>query len=204
MLIEKRHLPAIAPSPALYIPEDPTLLLAQEDEEDARLLAMAEEYEINGRSCVDDDETTLWLKYTKWPEHLAGRPLDLLTATALQPAASDDDYLLGDWAGADVVSPAAHEARLRDLVRAIDQMFARASAILDETHHRLRCWLNTYHARFRPIPFQHLQTAASFTVYTATWKRFLCYVFRVWLADETLRRDVYGIEFRPEEAGQMS
>jgi hypothetical protein len=55
ILIEKRHLPATAPSPALYIPEDPTLLLAQEDEEDARLLAMAEEYEINGRSYVDND-----------------------------------------------------------------------------------------------------------------------------------------------------
>jgi hypothetical protein len=57
---------------------DPVLvdkvLAVQEDEKDARLIAEAETYEINGRSCVDDDETTVWLKYTRWPTKLADKP----------------------------------------------------------------------------------------------------------------------------------
>jgi hypothetical protein len=183
--------------------EDPHLLV-QEEEEDARLLAAEEQYEVDGRSYIDDDETTLWLQYNKWPLRLANRPLDVLSAAVLQPAASDDDYLLGDWAGADVVSPAAHEARLRTLMRAVDQMFARTLATLDQTHHRLRCWLNTYQARFRPVPFQRLQTAAGLTAYLRVWKCFLCYVFRVWATDEALRREIYGTAFRPTEAGQMA
>jgi hypothetical protein len=188
---------------ALVSEEDP-LLLAQEEEEDARLIAAETQYEVDGRSCVDDDETTLWLQYTQWPVRLANRPLDILSATVLQPVASHDDYLLGDWAGADVVSPAVHEARLRELMHAADRMFARALATLDQTHHRLRCWLNTYQPRFRPVPFQRLQTAAGLAAYIATWKRFLCYVFRVWATDEAIRREIYGFAFRPEEAGQMA
>ncbi|KFZ23550.1 hypothetical protein V502_01975 [Pseudogymnoascus sp. VKM F-4520 (FW-2644)] len=73
--------------------EDP-LLLAQEEEEDARLIAADSLYKIDGRSCVDDDETTLWLKYTKWPERLANCPLNILSATVLQLAASHDNYIL--------------------------------------------------------------------------------------------------------------
>ena len=72
------------------------LLLIQEEEEDAHLLATNEDYEIDGRSCVDDDETTLWLKYTKWSVQLANRPLDILSASTLQPTSSDDDHVLRD------------------------------------------------------------------------------------------------------------
>ncbi|OBT48771.1 hypothetical protein VE00_00842 [Pseudogymnoascus sp. WSF 3629] len=191
------------PAERLILSED-ALLSIQEEEEDARLLAANEEYEVDGRSCVDDDETTLWLKYTKWPVQLANRPLDILSASSLQPTASDDDYVLGDWAGTQFVSPAADEAKLRVLLQATDQMFTRAEETLKQTHHRLRCWLQTYHLRhFRPVPFQPLQTDAGRTRYIATWKRFICYIFRVWATAKPLRQEIYGIRFREQEAALM-
>lgn len=66
-----------------------------EDKEDARILKESETYEINGRSCVDDDETTPWLRYTRWPARLAGKPLDIISASTLRPTRHLDDYVLG-------------------------------------------------------------------------------------------------------------
>lgn len=186
------------------VPSEDALLLIQEEEEDARLLAADEDYEVDGRSCVDDDETTLWLRYTKWPARLANHPLDILSASTLQPTSSDDDYVLGDWAGTEFVSPAADEAKLRLLLQATDQMFARAEETLRQTHHRLRCWLRTYHLRhFQPVPFQPLQTDAGRARYIAIWKRFICYIFRVWATGEPLRQEIYGVQFREREAALM-
>jgi hypothetical protein len=48
---------------------------------------------------------------------LTNRLLDILSASALQLTASDDDYVLGDWTGTKFVSPAADEAKLRVLMR---------------------------------------------------------------------------------------
>jgi hypothetical protein len=61
-----------------------------------------------------------------------------------------------------------------------------------------------YQARFRPVPFQRLQTAAGLAAYIRIWKCFLCYIFRVWATDEALRHEIYGIAFRPIEAGQIA
>ena len=112
--------------------------------------------------------------------------------------------MLGDWAGTEFVSPAADEAKLRVLLQATDQMFARAEETLGQTHHRLRCWLQTYHLRhFWPVPFQPLQTDAGRTRYIAIWKRFICYIFRAWATSEPLRQEIYGIRFRKQEAALM-
>ena len=41
-------------------------------------------------------ETTLWLKYTQWLAQFAGRPLDILATSAVQPRAQQGrDYVLG-------------------------------------------------------------------------------------------------------------
>lgn len=133
-------------------------LSMQEEEEDARLLAESESYEINGHTCVDDDETTMWLKYTKWPSKLAGKPLDIISASTQKPLPYSDDYLLGSWMGKDFLSPVADEAKLLELMTAVDCMFKRALETLDETHYRTRCWLVSYNEmKFRPIPFTRLQ-----------------------------------------------
>ncbi|KFY28547.1 hypothetical protein V491_00416 [Pseudogymnoascus sp. VKM F-3775] len=128
----------------------------------------------------------------------------ILSASTLQPTSSDDDYVLGDWAGTEFVSPAADEAKLRLLLWATDQMFARAEDTLRQTHHRLCCWLRTYHLRhFQPVPFQPLQTDAGRTSYIAIWKRFICYIFRVWATGEPLRQEIYRVQFREQEAALM-
>ena len=75
------------------------ILATQQEEEDAQLLSNNGGFEVNGCSSIDDDETTLWLKYTRWPVTLAGRPLDILSASALRPADYRGDNILGSWQG---------------------------------------------------------------------------------------------------------
>lgn len=108
-------------------------------------------------SFAEENKTTLWLKHTKWLIHFRGRPLDILTASALQPSKCDSDYYLGQWSGMLFTSPAENEAKLRILMRAVDHMFIRAEQTLKHTHYRLRCWLQTYHERhFWPVAFTSL------------------------------------------------
>jgi hypothetical protein len=134
-------------------------LWAQEEAEDKRL--MEESYSIQQRkgqySCTEENETTPWLKHTKWPVLFRDRSLDILTASTLQPAKCDGDYYLGQWSGMPFTNPAINEAKLRILMQAVDQMFIRAEETLKHTHYRLRCWLQTYHERhFRPVAFESL------------------------------------------------
>ena len=183
------------------------LLLLQEAAEDERLLKDApvarrakEQY-----SCKEDNETTAWLKHTGWPIILANRPLDILTASTLPPAAkSNDDYYLGHWAGLALIRYGANEAKLRHVLQAVDQMFDRADSTLACTTYRLRCWLQTYHQRhFRPMAFKQLGTKSSRIGYISIWKQFICYVFRVWATPKSLRNDIYGLVFQPAEAQRV-
>jgi hypothetical protein len=164
---------------ALYKTTD-AALWAQEEAEDKRLIE--ESYLIQQRkeqsSCTEENETTPWLKHTKWPILFRDRPLDILTASALQPTKCDGDYYLGQWSGMPFTSPAINEAKLRILMQAVDQMFVRAKETLKHTHYRLRCWLQTYHERhFRPVAFDSLRSKKSRTDYISMWKHFICYVF---------------------------
>lgn len=179
-------------------------LATQEEDEDARLIALAESYEVNGQSCVDDDETTLWLKYTQWPTRLASKSLDILSASAQKPMPYASEYTLGSWTGYDFDSPAEDEAKLCILMKAVDHMFERVMQTLDKTHNRIRCWLVTYDERkFRPIPFMRPQKRDSKKWYIGVWKQFICYVFRVWATEEPLRDEIYGLQFHKREAGLM-
>ena len=148
-------LPA-APLLPLYHPPHEDVLLAQEAAEDARLqcrrakMWMAEQV----YSCSADNETTPWLKHTRWPTIFHNRPLDIIAATAQKPGHRQEpacDYLLGHWRGRPLVSPAQDEAVLRRLMDAVDHMFARAGATLDQTSYRWRCWLNTYDDNHRQV-----------------------------------------------------
>jgi hypothetical protein len=133
------------------------------------------------------------------------RPLDILTASTLPPPTRvTEDYYLGRWLNSTVMSPKADEVKLRLLIHAVDCMFERASRTLEHTHYRLRCWLQTYHQRhFRPVAFRALGPRASEAGYVSILKQFICYVFRVWATPETIRNSIYGLNFQPNEAGQM-
>ncbi|KAH6975556.1 hypothetical protein EDB80DRAFT_900130 [Ilyonectria destructans] len=90
-------------------------LLAQETAEDRRLQARADPMwrESQEYSCAEDNETTPWLKHTRWPELFRNRPLDIITASARQPTRGpnrdNEDYLLGAWRRVPLRSPAAAE-----------------------------------------------------------------------------------------------
>ncbi len=88
-------------------------------------------------SCIEDNETTPWLEFTKWPELFVNRPIEIITTTARLPSRSswnNEGYLLGDWRGSPVYSSAVTERRIRLLMTGVDDMFDRASATL-------ACWL---------------------------------------------------------------
>ena len=131
-------------------PHHEHILLAQEAAEDRRLRAQAEQIwrDTQEYSCAEDNETTPWLQHTKWPELFRNRPVDIIAASTRQPAQgpnqNNEDYVLGVWRGIPLRSPAAAEARLRLLMRAVDDIFDRAEATLACTSYRSRCWLSSY------------------------------------------------------------
>jgi hypothetical protein len=181
------------------------ILLAQEAVEDQRLQAQSREIWQASQeySCPEDNETTPWLKHTKWPDLFQNRPLDIITASAQQPRLSlDEDYLLGHWRGTPLRSPAINEAKLRILMKAVDQMFERAIATLACTNYRLRCWLGTYRKdSFRSCAF-HL--VSSQKRYISSWKQFICYIFRVLACKPLYRKQIYNLQFRPKEIQMMN
>jgi hypothetical protein len=187
-------------SPLLYN----EILLAQEAIEDQRLDAQSREiWQVSQEySCPADNETTPWLKHTKWPDLFQNRPLDIITASAQQPRPSrDEDYLLGHWHGTPLWSPAANEAKIRILMKAVDQMFERAIATLACTNYRLRCWLATYRKdSFRSCAF-HLVLSQKKN--TSSWKQFISYVFRVLACKPRYCKQIYNLQFRPREIQMM-
>lgn len=127
-----------------------------------------------------DSGTTPWLEYTQWPEQFAGRPLDILAATAVLPAREcTADYVLGAWQGHDFISPVEDEARLCRLVQAVDAVFQRCLDTLETVPQLLRCWLKTFTLQgFYPKPFKPLARLTTLHRYKRHWKQFLCFAFR--------------------------
>lgn len=83
------------------------VLALQVEAEDRRLQARAEKMKAESQkhSCIEDNETTPWLEFTKWPELFVNRPIEIITATARLPSRSswnNEGYLLGDWRGSPV------------------------------------------------------------------------------------------------------
>ncbi|OAQ57815.2 DEAD/DEAH box helicase domain-containing protein [Pochonia chlamydosporia 170] len=184
------------------------VLLAQEAAEDRRRQARTEQAwrESQQHSCEEDNETTPWLKHTRWPETFRNRPLDIITASARQPSRGpyqgSEDYLLGYWRGLPLYSPAAAEAQLRLLMRAVDDVFDRAKATLASTSYRSRCWLSSHwkdefwHRPLRILPPSTEQK------YKSYWKHFICYVFRALAHKPVLRREIYNVPLEGEELAE--
>jgi hypothetical protein len=184
------------------------ILFAQEATEDQRLFAQAQEIQRASQkySCPEDNETTPWLKQTRWPELFRNRPLDIITATAQRPGtAVNEDYHLGSWKGVLLVSPAENEAKLRILMQAVDHMFTRAEETLSRTSYRLRCWLKSYHKdTFYPKAVTLLPAKSSRTSYLLIWKQFLCYIFRVFACSLLRREELYNLKFQSKEIQMMN
>ncbi|KID83870.1 hypothetical protein MGU_08842 [Metarhizium guizhouense ARSEF 977] len=176
--------PEQSPPPLIPMREYDDVLLAQEAAEDSRLQARASRMwrESQEYSCAEDNETTPWLQHTRWPERFRNRPLDIITASSRLPARGcyeqNGDFPLGSWRGIPLRSSAAVEARIRVLMRAIDDMFDRAEATLACTSYQSRCWLTSYRSgvsRNRPLRVMPSSTGRQ---YKSKWKRFICYIFR--------------------------
>ncbi|KAM6513550.1 hypothetical protein FALCPG4_015947 [Fusarium falciforme] len=190
-------------------PHHEHILLAQEAAEGRRLRAQAEQIWRDSQeySCAEDNETTPWLLHTKWPELFRNRPVDIIAASTRQPAQgpnqNNEDYVLGVWRGIPLRSPAAAEARLRLLMRAVDDIFDRAEATLACTSYRSRCWLSSYWQETfcnRPLRILPRRTREK---YKSRWKHFTCYLFRAFALEPRQRREIYNVPLRADEIAMM-
>ncbi|KAH8593096.1 hypothetical protein B0O99DRAFT_463012, partial [Bisporella sp. PMI_857] len=179
------------------------IFFAQEATEDQRLLAQVQEIQRASQkhSCPEDNETTPWLKQTRWPDLFQDRPLDIIAATAQRPgSAVNEDHYLGHWQGKLLVSPLENEAKLRILMRAADQVFTQAEAMLSRTSYQLRCWLKSYHkGSFYPKAITLLLAKSSQISYFTVWKQFLCNIFRVFVCEPLQRKQIYNLKFHAKE-----
>jgi Orsellinic acid/F9775 biosynthesis cluster protein D len=145
---------------------------------------------------LEDSDNSPWLRWTQWPAQFAGLPLDIIAASAVQPEkAPKSDYVLGNWAGEQFVSPVADEVKLQQLVQLLDCMFDCCNHTVEATPHLLRCWLHsTKPERYFPKPFGLPQKLKTQQRYRAFWKQFICFAFRVWATDSDsgLQHEVYG------------
>ncbi|KJZ68948.1 hypothetical protein HIM_11664 [Hirsutella minnesotensis 3608] len=183
------------------------VLVAQEDAEDRRLRERADltDRRRGNNAPTENNETTPWLRHTRWPETFRDRPLDIITAAASLPQrfCSDEDVLLGFWHGTPIKFPAADESRLRLLMRAVDWMFDRAEATLIRTGYRHRCWISSYWENTfwtRPLP-KHPE--ATRRRYISKWKRFLCFAFRTLRFPLPQRREIFNFTLRENETATM-
>ena len=90
--------------------------------------------------------------------------MEIIAATAVLPKkAPQSDYILGIWAGEQLVSPVADEVKLQRLIRLLDCMFDRCNETVAATPRLLRCWLHTTTLEgFWPKPFQLLGTPTTY------------------------------------------
>ncbi|KAJ3455783.1 hypothetical protein MRS44_017265 [Fusarium solani] len=108
----------------------------------------------------------------------------------------------GVWRGVPLRSPAAAEARLRLLMRAVDDIFDRAEATLACTSYRSRCWLSSYWQETfcnRPLRILPRRTREK---YKSRWKHFTCYLFRAFALKPRQRREIYNVPLRGGGGGE--
>ncbi|PNP52709.1 hypothetical protein FNYG_15809 [Fusarium nygamai] len=151
---------------------------------------------------INPNETTPWLRHTRWPDLFRNRSLEVISTTAQQPDfIQGQDYLLGKWKGSSVESSAEAEAQLRILLQGVDIMFNRVMATMARTSYTSRCWLNTYSRNdFWPHPFRAVLCLKR---YMSVWKRLICFVFRVLGFKERQRQELYNFKLGLKEEKMM-
>jgi hypothetical protein len=106
------------------------MLESLEEQERQRLELLENDY-IAGDVEVEDNETTPWLQYTKWPKQFANRLLDIIAVASCKPESCPTEALaLGYWDGEAVSSLLENEIRLQQLTRLFDGIFDRCEGTL--------------------------------------------------------------------------
>ncbi|KNB04693.1 hypothetical protein FOXG_19373 [Fusarium oxysporum f. sp. lycopersici 4287] len=151
---------------------------------------------------INPNETTPWLRHTRWPDLFRNRSLEVISTTAQQPDfVQGQDYLLGKWKESSVESSAEAEAQLRILLHGVDIMFNCVMATMARTSYTSRCWLNTYSRNdFWPHPFRAVLCLKR---YISVWKRLICFVFRVLGFKERQRQQLYNFKLGLKEEKMM-
>src|SRR5437667_6111411 len=146
-----------------------------------------ETMEFNARNRVDD--TSPWLRHTKWGELFKGKNRHIISATRFLN--TEDARVLES-------SPIS-VSKLKVLSRAFDRIVYWGRETLQETSWSIRSWLRSYQRNTpRYPPFRRPQTISSEIRYINQWKQFLCYCFRTGLLDAGVRERDHGIRFTTE------
>jgi hypothetical protein len=151
---------------ATAIPQRPSSTsneLHRLEQQEIRRLEQLEQDHMAQQTQLENSQDSSWLRCTQWPAQFAGLSLEIIAATVVLPKkAPQSDYILGVWAGEQLVSPVADEVKLQRLIGLLDRMFDRCNETVAATPRLLRCWLHTATLEgFWPKPFQLLRRPAS-------------------------------------------
>jgi hypothetical protein len=92
------------------------------------------------------------------------------------------------------------EVKIQTILDMLDDMFDRCQQTLDASSCQLRCWVKSFICgAFYPYPLQRHESKATEQKYIHLWKRFFCYIFRVWAMSEEARSDIYGLVFNEQQ-----
>lgn len=89
------------------------------------------------------------------------------------------DFLIGDHQGVQLVSCAADELKIRQLMAAFERALDRCEDTMRYTGHPILCWLSTS-SRFDQRPFTFLGRAATRQRYRRLFGRFIPFLFRAY------------------------
>jgi Orsellinic acid/F9775 biosynthesis cluster protein D len=175
--------------------------LEQLEKEEIERLALQDEENALWDAEVEQSDTTPWLQYTKWPQQFANRPIEIIAATAQQPCLyPTEEYVLGFWNGVAIASPMVNEVRIQTILSMLGDMFDRCQQTLDASSYQLRCWVKSFtHSSLYPYPLKRHESKATEQRYINLWKRFFCYIFRVWTMSEEARSEIYGLVFSKQQ-----
>lgn len=111
-------------------------------------------------------EITPWLRLCRFHEHFQGIDPSLILASYLVPRTAET------------------HAQLFYIGKSAERVLRKAHQLISSLHHIDARRLNTFQqGTLSQDPFDRLQEKRSFDKYTGTWKRLLCYFYRVRLDD---------------------
>lgn len=176
-------------------------------ERERALVAATEREAMKETGSKEFDLTSLWMERTQWAHVYDGVRRDLLLRISQveRPTCSKSgDFYIGEHHGAQLVSHAADELKIRRLMAALDRALDRCEETMRRTGHPILCWLNTSSRnRFDQRPFMFLGKAATRQRYRRLFQRFIPFLFRAYNMAPDVRLSALGIRLTKKELTEL-
>ena len=176
-------------------------------ERERALVAASEREAMKETGSKEFDLTSLWMERTQWAHVYDGVRRDLLlriSQVERRTCSKSGDFAIGEHQGAQLVSHAADELKIRRLMAALECALDRCEETMRRTGHPILCWLNTSSRnRFDQRPFTFLGKAATRQRYRRLFQRFILFLFRAYNMAPAVRLSALGIRFTKKELTEL-